>query len=53
MDIRAHFCATYNINDMTAAIESKIRLFADDCVCYRDIKDKEDTLLRHFARKGA
>ena len=32
------------INDITADIESKIRLFADDCVCYREIKDKEDTL---------
>ena len=25
-------------------IESEIRLFADDCVCYREIKDIEDTL---------
>ena len=25
-------------------IESDIRLFADDCVCYREIKDMEDTL---------
>ena len=25
-------------------MESKIRLFADDCVCYRNIKDMEDTL---------
>ena len=29
---------------ITADIESEIRLFADDCVCYREIKDKEDTL---------
>ena len=33
-----------HINDITADIESQIRLFADDCVCYREIKDKEDTL---------
>ena len=37
-----------HINDITADIESKIGLFADDCVSYRDIKpffkDKEDTL---------
>ena len=33
-----------HINDITADIESEIRLFADDCVCYRKIKDKEDTL---------
>ena len=25
-------------------IESEIMLFADDCVCYREIKDIEDTL---------
>ena len=25
-------------------IESEIRLFADDSVCYREIKDKEDSL---------
>ena len=25
-------------------IESEIRLFADDCVCYREIKNMEDTL---------
>ena len=33
-----------HINDITADIESEIRLFADDCVCYREIQDKEDTL---------
>ena len=33
-----------HINDITADIESEIRLFADDCVCYHEIKDKEDTL---------
>ena len=33
-----------HINDITAEIESEIRLFADDCVCYREIKDKEDTM---------
>ena len=26
-----------HINDITADIESEIRLFADDCVCYREI----------------
>ena len=33
-----------HINDITADIEFERRLFADDCVCYREIKDKEDTL---------
>ena len=27
-----------HINDINADIESEIRLFADDCVCYREIK---------------
>ena len=33
-----------HINDTTLNIESEIRLFADDCVCYREIRDIEDTL---------
>ena len=32
------------INDIMSDIESEIRLFADDCVCHREIKDMEDTL---------
>ena len=35
---------TINISDMSSDIESEIRLFADDCVCYREIKDEEDTI---------
>ena len=31
-------------NDISVDIESEIRLFADDCVCYREIKNEEDTL---------
>ena len=34
------------INDILTDIDSEIRLFADDCVCYREIKDTEDTLKR-------
>ena len=30
------------INDISSDIESDIRLFADGCVCYREIKDEED-----------
>ena len=30
--------------DITSDIESEIRLFADDCVCYREIKNVEDTV---------
>ena len=32
------------INDISTDIDFEIRLFADDCVCYREIKDTEDTL---------
>ena len=49
-----------HINDITADIESEIKLFADDCVYCREIKDKEDTLklqrdidrLGNWARKS-
>ena len=37
-----------HINDITADIESEIRLFADDYCCYHEIKDKEDTLKLHY-----
>ena len=32
------------IDDISTDIDFEIRLFADDCVCYREIKDTEDTL---------
>ena len=32
------------INNISSDIESEIRLFADYCVCYREIKDEEDTM---------
>ena len=32
------------INDISTDIDSEIRFFADDCVCYRKMKDTEDTL---------
>ena len=32
------------INDISVDIETEIRLFADDCVCHREIKNEEDTL---------
>ena len=31
------------INDIMVGIESEIRLFADDCICYRQIDNTEDT----------
>ena len=33
------------INDISVDIESEIRLFVEDCVCYREIKTEEDTLI--------
>ena len=33
-----------HINDISAAIESEIRLFADDCACNREIKEIEGTV---------
>ena len=35
---------SWYFNDISENIDSEIRLFADDCVCYREIKDTEDTL---------
>ena len=43
------------INDISSDIESEIRLFADDCVCCREIKEEIDTmkLLRDIDRLGS
>ena len=38
------YCLFLFINATSTDIDSEIRLFADDCVCYREIKDTEDTL---------
>ena len=32
------------IDDITEDIDWELRLFADDCVCYHEIKDTEDTV---------
>ena len=32
------------INDILTNFEKEISLFADECVCYHEIKEKEDTL---------
>ena len=32
------------IKDISVDTESEIRLFADDCVFYREIKNEDDTL---------
>ena len=33
-----------NINDLPSVVSSKVRLFADDCLIYRNIKNKEDQI---------
>ena len=42
------------INDISTDIDSEIKLFADDCVCYREIKDTEGTmkLQKHIDQMG-
>ena len=35
------------LNDIPTDIDSEVRLFADDRVCYREIKDTDDTLKLH------
>ena len=32
------------INDISIDTDSEIRFFADDCVCYREIRDANDSL---------
>ena len=49
VSLRAPFsghCCSFSlyINDILVSIDSQIRLFADDCVCYREIRTVEDTL---------
>ena len=33
-----------HINDLQSVVSSKVRLFADDCLIYRNIKNKEDQI---------
>ena len=53
--VLGHLLFSLYINDISSDIESEIRLFADDCVCYREIKDEEDTmkLQRDIDRLGS
>ena len=39
--VLGHLLFSLHINDITS--ESEIKLFADDSVCYREIKNVEDT----------
>ena len=42
--VLGHSLFSLYINDISSDTESEIRLFADDCVCYRGIKKEEDTM---------
>ena len=42
--VRGPLLFSLYINDITEDINSELTLFADDCVCYREIKDTEDTV---------
>ena len=33
-----------HINDLPSVVSSKVRFFADDCLIYRNIKNKEDQI---------
>ena len=33
-----------HINDLSSVISSKVRLFADDCLVYREIKNRQDQI---------
>ena len=33
-----------HINDISINIDSEIRLFADDCACYGEVRDTDDLL---------
>ena len=40
------------INNISTDTDSEIRLFADDCICYREIRDTEDSLKLQKGRLG-
>ena len=40
------------INDISTDIDSEIRLFADDCVCYREVQDTEDRKIKIIGMLG-
>ena len=36
-----------HINDLPSVVSSKVRLFTDDCLIYRNIKNQEDQIALH------
>ena len=37
-------CPLLHINDLPSVVSSKVRLFGDDCLIYRNIKNKQDQI---------
>ena len=39
-----HYYSHFTFNNIKKGIDSELRLFADDCVCYHEIQNSEDTV---------
>ena len=42
-----------HIKDLPSVVSSKVRLFADDCIIYKNIKNKEDQITLQKIHKFA
>ena len=42
--VLGHLLFLLHINDLLSVVSSNVRLFADDCLIYRNIKNKEDKI---------
>ena len=42
--VLGHLLFLFHINDLPSIVSSKVRLFADDCLIYRNIKNKQDQI---------
>ena len=42
--VLGHLLFLLHINDLPSVVSSKVRLFANDCLIYRNIKNKQDQI---------